>query len=98
MSVPLNGGPPRVLLQRPNDYLHNASLSHDRRFIALASRREGVDNIEIIPAGGGPVRNLTRNSDPSIVYSGLSWASDDKTLFYSKQMGWTQVSLIENFQ
>lgn len=98
LSVPLSGAPPRVLLLRPNDYLHNASLSHDRRFLALASRRDGVDNIEIFPASGGPVRNLTHNSDPSIVYSGLAWAPDDKTLYYSKQTGWTQVSLIENFQ
>jgi Tol biopolymer transport system component len=98
VSVPLNGGQPRVILHRPNDYLHNVSLSHDRRFIALASKREGKDNIEIVPVSGGPVRNLIRNSDPSIFYSGLAWAPDDKTLFYSKQMGWTQVSLIENFQ
>jgi eukaryotic-like serine/threonine-protein kinase len=98
VSVPLSGGQPRVILHRPNDYLHNASLSHDRRFLALASKREGIDNIEIIPVSGGPVRNLTRNSDPSIFYSGLAWAPDGKTLFYSKQTGWTQVSLIEDFK
>lgn len=98
LSVPLSGAPPRIILHRLNDYLHNASLSHDRRFIAFASKREGKDNIEIVPVSGGPVRTLTRNTDPSIFYSGLAWAPDDKTLFYSKQMGWTQVSLIENFQ
>jgi Tol biopolymer transport system component len=98
VSVPLSGAPPRVILHRLNDYLHNVSLSHDRRFIALASKREGRDNIEIIPVSGGPVRNLTRNSDPAIFYSGLVWAPDDQTLFYSKQTGWTQVSLIEGFK
>ncbi len=98
VSVPLNGAQPRVILHRPNDYLHNASLSHDRRFIALASKRGGKDDIEIVPVSGGRVRNLTRNSDPTIFYSGLAWAPDDKMLFYSKQTGWTQVSLIENFK
>jgi eukaryotic-like serine/threonine-protein kinase len=98
VSVPLSGAQPRVILHRPDDYLHNVSLSHDRRFIALASKRDGKDNIEIIPVSGGPVRNLTHNSDPNIFYSGLAWTPDDKTLFYSKQTGWTQVSLIENFQ
>ncbi len=98
LSVPLSGAPPRVILHRPNDYLHNVSLSHDRRFIAFASKREGKDNVEIVPVSGGPVRNLTRNSDPSIFYSGLAWAPDDKTLFYSKQTGWTQVSMIENLK
>jgi eukaryotic-like serine/threonine-protein kinase len=98
LSVPLNGTPPRVLLHRLNDYLHNVSLSYDRRFIAFASRREEKDNIEIVPVSGGPIRNVTRNSDPAIFYSGLAWAPDDKTLYYSKQTGWTQVSLIENFQ
>ncbi len=98
VSVSLAGAKTRVIAHYPNAFLHNIRLSPDRRFIAYASRQAEKDNIEIAPTSGGPIRKLTNNSDPIIYYSGLAWAPDGKTLYYSKQTGWTQVSLIENLK
>ena len=78
-------------------YLHSVKISKDGR-IAMTSRQEGRDNLLVATVPGGTVSRVTNNTDPTVYYSGLTWAPDGKRLFYSKQTNWSVVTLIENFK
>lgn len=79
-------------------YLYSVSLLAGAQSIALVSRQNSVDNIEIISASNGSVKQATSNSDTTAYYSGINWSPDGKTIYYSKQTNWVFVSLVENFQ
>jgi serine/threonine protein kinase len=88
----------RLLFSYPSAYLHSFKLSSDGQKIAFVSREAGKENIWVTSAVNWRPKKLTTNDDPMIHYSGVTWAIDDKTLFYSKQTGGNVISMIENFK
>jgi len=98
IRVPAEAGAAQTIARLPAAYLHNIRISYDRLSVAFVSRQDGTDNIRLIPVSGGPTRKLTRNSDPTIFYSGLKWSPNGRMLFYSRQSNWSVVSMIENFK
>ena len=96
--IPAAGGPPVTIAEMAGVFLHSIKLSEDGLSLAVVSRQDGKDNIEVVSSLGGPVTKLTNNSDATARYSGLTWSSDGKILFYSKQTSWSVASLIRNFK
>ncbi len=92
----IKGGPARQLARLPAVYLHNLALSNDGRALALVTRAAGKDQIKIFALGNRGLRELSRNQETAVYYSGLAWAPNNKTLVYSKQASWVLVSLLEN--
>ena len=70
-------------------YLYNSLLSADKRFIAIASRQDGKDNIWIYPISSGAPKRITSNTDSRLFSSSLTWSSDGKTIIYAKQSRWS---------
>lgn len=87
-----------IIGQIDSAYLYSVTLLAGAQSIALVSRQNNVDNIEIISTSNGSIKQATSNSDTTAYYSGINWSPDGKTIYYSKQTNWVFVSLIENFQ
>jgi len=79
-------------------YLYNTQLSPDGRTIAFVSRQGGRDNVWLIPAAGGEARKLTRNTDPRLYYSSLTWSPDGRAIYFGKQSRGSLISIIDNFR
>ncbi len=65
-------------------YLANLFLSPDGKTVAYVASQNGKENIYLIPASGGDIRQLTKNADPRVLFSTLNWSADSKALFYGK--------------
>ena len=89
-----SGAKPRQIVKLPGAYLHGIRLSPDESQIAFTARHDENDNIYLASADGGEIRKLTANLDATLYYSGLTWSPDGKTLYYSKQTGGLQISMI----
>jgi len=73
-------------------------ISPDRRSIAYLVDHNSVENIFWRPLGGGQPIQVTTNDEPTLFFSGLVWAPGSKKLYYSKQTGGVQISLISNIK
>ncbi len=77
-------------------YFSNIQLSFDGNAIAFTSRQDGKDNIWIVDASGGEARKITTNDDAKLYFSSLSWSPDGKTIYYSKQISRSLISMFDN--
>jgi eukaryotic-like serine/threonine-protein kinase len=94
LAIRLSDLQPRTIAKVADVSLPTIDLSRDGRLIAFVARHKGCDNIETVAIADGMRRQLTDNHDPLLFYSGLHW-STDQSLFYSKQMSWRFIALIE---
>jgi serine/threonine protein kinase/Tol biopolymer transport system component len=97
-ALPLAGGSPRPIAQLKAAFIHSIQLSPDRKEIAFAARENGEGSLGVVPASGGEIKTVIRSNDARVYYSGLAWAADGKTLYYSKQANWRVLSLIDHFK
>lgn len=81
----------------PSAYIYSICLSSDGQRLAFAARVDGSDNLFVVETKGGSPRKVTNNSDSTVFFSGVSLSADKKTLYFSKQLGWTRIWMIENF-
>ena len=72
------------------------TLSSDGQTVAYAARQDGIDNIFSCFLTEGKQKQLTDNKEDSIYFSGISWSADGDRLFYSKQSGSIQISMISD--
>ncbi len=98
IKVSINSRKTSIISQIDSAYLYSVTSLARAQSIALVSRQDGVDNIEVISINNGFIKRATNNSDTTAYYSGANWSPDGKTIYYSKQTNWFFVSLIENFQ
>lgn len=94
--VPARGGEPHPVGEHPAAYVDSGCLSRDGKWIAFVAQIARCDNLFVVGTRGGPRRQVTNNSDPTIFFSGVSWSADQKTLYFSKQLGWTRIWRIGN--
>lgn len=73
-------------------------LSPDRRSVAYLADGNGVQNIYWMSLSGGQPIQVTTNDESTLFFSGLVWAPGSKKLYYSKQTGGVQISLISNIK
>jgi Tol biopolymer transport system component len=97
-ALPLAGGAPRPIARLQAAFVHNLQLSPDRKEIAFAARENGEGSLRIVSASGGEIKTVGASNDARVYYSGLAWAPDGKTLYYSKQANWRVISLIDHFK
>ena len=79
-------------------YLYNVHLAPDGKNIAFAARREGIDNLWLIPAAGGAEKKLTNNNDSRLYFSSLAWSPDNNSIFFGKQSRYSLLSMLTNFK
>lgn len=91
-------GGKRSIVRLPSAYFSNIQLSPDKKSFAFVSTTDGRDNIWAVPATGGKPRKITRNTDPKLYFSSLSWSPDGKTIYLSKQASGSLISMIDNFK
>ncbi len=88
--IPKTGGPPRQITTNPAADT-NPQWSHDGKWIAYTSNTDqrswaAKTDVMLVPPGGGAPRNLTKDFFES-AGSGLAWAPDGKTLYFSSGVG-----------
>ena len=76
-------------------YLPSLQLSHDQTTLAFVTQTQHGQNINLLNLNTGQVRPLTQNSDPGLFYSGVRWTYDDQRLFFSKQIAYEILTLME---
>lgn len=86
----------KQIARLPDAHLHGIKFSSDGKQVAFSARRNGNDNIYLVSINGGEPYQITANSDAALYYSGITWSPDGKQLFYSKQTGGMQISIISN--
>jgi Tol biopolymer transport system component len=97
-SVSTESGQPHLVAELEAVYPYNIHLSADKKSVAFAARREGKDNLWVMPAAGGPAKKLSANSDPNLYFSSLSWSPDGRTIYFGKQSRRSLLAMIANFQ
>ncbi|HSF24062.1 MAG TPA: hypothetical protein VLE20_07540, partial [Blastocatellia bacterium] len=96
--VSVTGSDKDTIASFESAYVYNTRLSSDGRTIAFVSRREGRDNIWLIPTAGGEARKLTNNIDPRLYFSSLTWSRDGSTIYFGKESKGSFVSMIDSFK
>lgn len=86
---------PTTLLKLAATYLPTLRLAQDGQNLVWVSRQQGRDNLEMISLRDRSVKRVTSNSDPTVFYSSPTWATDGRSLFYSKQTNWQFLHLLE---
>ncbi|MCG3160285.1 MAG: Protein TolB [Acidobacteria bacterium] len=96
VTISTDGTQPRIIQSVSSVYLASIHLSPDRRNVSFVTAQAGRESIQVLPLGGGPVRQITGNADEKLHYSSLVWSPDGKTIHFSKQSKWNLLTLIEN--
>jgi Tol biopolymer transport system component len=73
---------------------NSLSLSPDKKTIAYSAGKTGIANIFLY--SDNKKEQLTDNGDDSILFSGISWSPKGDKIFYSKQSGALQISMISD--
>jgi len=83
MAVPVAGGEPKLLHNRP--YSGGPTISPDGKYVGLAFATPApmYDSAWVIPIGGGEMRKLL-TAEPPLVVSMVMWAPDSKSMFLRK--------------
>jgi serine/threonine protein kinase/dipeptidyl aminopeptidase/acylaminoacyl peptidase len=86
---------PKLLTKLIRSDFPSISLSPDGRTIAFSSVRNGVYNIYSYSINGKE-KQITDNKEDTILFSGISWSPAGDRIFYSKQSGGMQISMISD--
>jgi Tol biopolymer transport system component/predicted Ser/Thr protein kinase len=87
---------PRLLTELVKADFFSLVLSPDGNSIAYSARRNGIDNIFSFSINGSE-KQLTDNREDSFLFSGISWSPAGDRVFYSKQSGGMQISMISDY-
>jgi Tol biopolymer transport system component/DNA-binding winged helix-turn-helix (wHTH) protein len=79
-------------------YFNNIQLSPDGQRIAFATNVDAKDIVRIMQVSNSANSEIISNLAPNIYASGITWAKDGKSIFYSRQKRVRQISMIENFK
>ncbi len=91
-------GGERELAKLDSAYLYNIYLSADKKLLAYVAKKDGKDNVWIMPLTGGGPRRLTSNNDPKLYFSNLSWSPDNRIIYFGKQTRYNLLSIVTNFK
>ena len=97
-NVSIKTGERRLVNTLKDTYYFNIHLSPDSKEIGFVSRSTKNDEIWITSADGGQPRKLTRNNDPRVYFSSLSWSPDGKFILFGKQSRFSLLSMIVNLK
>lgn len=86
---------PKLLTKLIKTDFHSLVASPDGKTIAYSARRNGIDNIFSFSINGKE-KQLTDNREDTILFSGISWSPAGDRIFYSKQSGGIQISMISD--
>ena len=98
LRVAVATGAAKPVAVLPATYLYNLFLSPDQKTIAFTARRDGKDNLWIMPISGGEPRKLTANNDPRVYFSSLAWSPDGQAIYFGKQTRHNLLSMVTNFK
>lgn len=98
LRLDVETGQTREIGRLEKTYLYNIHLAPDGKNIAFAARREGKDDLWLIPAAGGAEKKLTDNDDSRLYFSSLAWSPDGNSIFFGKQSRYSLLSMITNFK
>ncbi len=87
---------PRLLTKLVKADFFSLVLSPDGNSIAYSAGRNGIDNIFSFSINGKE-KQLTDNREDSFLFSGISWSPAGDRVFYSKQSGGMQISMISDY-
>jgi Tol biopolymer transport system component len=73
------------------------ALTRDGTFITFVSRRDKLDQLEMIAVSGGPAAVVTRSELRSYI-SAPSWSFDGRSIIFSKHSNVREISMIDNFK
>lgn len=86
---------PKLLTKLAKCEFPSLVLSPEGRSIAFSAVRNGVYNIYSYSVNGKE-KQITENKEDMILFSGISWSPAGDRLFYSKQSGGIQISMISD--
>ncbi len=96
LIIPINSNAkPKTMTKLKGANFDGIFLSPDSQTIVFSARRTSTDNIFVYSTEGKELQ-LTSNQDNTLYYSGLTWSPDGNSLFYSKQSGGMQISMISD--
>jgi eukaryotic-like serine/threonine-protein kinase len=98
LRVPVPTGETSLIAVLPATYFYNIYLSADRRAIAFTSHQGSKDDLWLVPTTGGRPRQLTANNDSRLYFSSLAWSPDGRAIYYGKQIRYSMLSMISNFE
>ncbi len=98
LQVGIEPGTMRQIAVLKDAYLYNIHLSPDKKTIAFASHRDERDNVWVMTSAGGEARKITANNDSRLYFSSLAWSPDSSSIYFGKQLRYSLLSMLTNFQ
>ena len=86
---------PKLLTKLYETDFYSLTLSPDGKTIAYSARRNAIDNIFSFSTSAKE-KQLTDNREDTILFSGILWSPAGDRIFYSKQSGGIQISMISD--
>jgi Tol biopolymer transport system component/DNA-binding winged helix-turn-helix (wHTH) protein len=94
----ITGGAGQKITTLKDTYHNNLHLSADKKSVAFIAIQDKKSNIYTYALKGGEIKQLTRNSDPTIYFSSLAWSPDGKSICYGRQERLNSFTLIEGLK
>jgi eukaryotic-like serine/threonine-protein kinase len=98
VEIAIASGEPHLLAKLQSAYLYNIHLSAGGQMLAYVAQPDGKDNLYLMPAHGGVAKKLTANNDARLYFSSLAWSPDGRAIYFGKQLRYSLLSMITNFQ
>ena len=98
LNVEIASGKMRQISMLKDAYLYNVHLSPNKKTFAFAAHREGKDNVWVMSTVGGEARRVTNNNDSRLYFSSMAWSPDGSSIFFGKQLRYSMLSMLTNFQ
>jgi eukaryotic-like serine/threonine-protein kinase len=84
-------------IELKDTYPYNIHLSPDKKHIAFASHREEKDNIWTMSLINKQTKKITNNNDSRLYFSSLTWSPDSGSIYFGKQLRYSLLSMLTNF-
>ena len=96
-AISVTTGAHRKIYEGNDVYAFNMALTRDGTFIAFVSRRDKLDQLEMVAVSGGPASIVARSELQSYI-SAPSWSFDGRSIIFSKHSNVREISMIDNFK
>lgn len=95
--IEINSGKIKQITELKDAYPYNVQLSPDKKSIAFVSHREEKDNIWIISLMSKEAKKITNNNDSRLYFSSLTWSPDSSSIYFGKQLRYSLLSMLTDF-
>jgi Tol biopolymer transport system component len=96
--VKLDGSEPKTVLNLANVFSGNVCLARDGGSLVWTELVDKLDTMQVLNLATRKVQKAAQSDDERTYLTGLAWAPDGKSIYYSRHSNIRSISMIDNFR